>query len=154
MDRGRIAKKYLHAEKYDKILINAHKRTSNTIHNSSVASALDENGQPIIYRQNYQLFNEILSQKLTEAKTNDSAKTDYLQCYNDAQKLYDSTSELSVDKPLNLLNEQLGMTKDNYGPYQEVYESVNRHIDFGLYDPNKEIFYGNICYLSSYDFLK
>lgn len=46
--------------------------------------------------------------------------------------------------------EQQGMKKNLYGPFHEVYESVNRHLDVG-YDANKELYYGNCCFLSKFD---
>ena len=47
-------------------------------------------------------------------------------------------------------NSNEGMTIASFGEFQEVYESVNRHLDKG-YDANKEIYYGNCSYLLGFD---
>jgi hypothetical protein len=56
-------------------------------------------------------------------------------------------------KSLNLVdlnnNQMSGMSIPHYGPFQEVFETMNRHID--KIDSNEEIFYGNCCYLSKYE---
>ena len=57
---------------------------------------------------------------------------------------------LIIDNPDTFASSNEGMTVASFGEFQEVYESVNRHLDRG-YDANKEIYYGNCSYLVSYD---
>lgn len=95
--------------------------------------------------------------KIVSSSTNEFTIT--LECTEpgaslDASKhkilVFGNLKSLVIDSTESFSSSNEGMTEASFGTFQEVYESVNRHLDKG-YDANKEIYYGNCSYLIGYD---
>jgi hypothetical protein len=126
---------------FEKILKNFYNGNTYTFNTTELRVISDEN-------KKYKVKSYDTSNKQIVLKSLDNDKE--IQNYNETLTLGSSLEA----KTLNLVDlkskELEGMSRPHYGPFQEVFETMNRHLDKN-FDSNEEIFYGNCCYLSKYE---